>query len=490
LIMLLLLIASRFQSKIKSTIMSKKRTILFPLNQREAEMMILNRTCQCCLILGLVSFTAYGQSTNGSAYLIDLPTALRLAGAQNLDVQIARERLREADANRSSALEQFFPWLAPGVQYHRRDGLAQAVPAGTISSADFQSYSPGGTFAAQLVLGDAIYAALASKQLLRAADQAWQAQREDATLNAASGYFDLAKELALAESVGEAVRTSRDYQQQLHQAVAAGIAFKGDELRVQTQTERYQTGQRQARERQRVAAANLAQVLHLDASIELQPRDAGLNPVLLIQTNTPLDSLVQQAIQSRPELKEAAALASASRANRNAAVYGPLIPALGAQAFLGGLGGGPDHGPSTFGAAEDYLVSLNWRIGPGGLFDVGRVQAAKARLAVAELNNAKLKDAVVFQVVSNLTRVQSLSDQIELARRSLTSASETLRLTRERKQFGVGAVLEDIQAQQELTQARSDYITALAEFNKAQYGLSKAVGGTAGAVKPEPTAPK
>ena len=42
---------------------------------------------------------------------------------------------------------------------------------------------------------------------------------------------------------------------------------------------------------------------------------------------------------------------------------------------------------------------------------------------------------------------------------------------------GVGAVLEDIQAQQELTRARSDYLSAVAEFNKAQYGLAKAVGG-------------
>jgi len=38
-------------------------------------------------------------------------------------------------------------------------------------------------------------------------------------------------------------------------------------------------------------------------------------------------------------------------------------------------------------------------------------------------------------------------------------------------------VLEDIQAQQDLTQARSEYLTALAEYNKAQYGLNKAVGG-------------
>src|SRR2546430_16556978 len=52
---------------------------------------------------------------------------------------------------------------------------------------------------------------------------------------------------------------------------------------------------------------------------------------------------------------------------------------------------------------------------------------------------------------------------------------ETLRLTRERKRFGVGAVLEDLQAQQELARARSDHLSAVADFNKAQYGLSKAV---------------
>lgn len=45
----------------------------------------------------------------------DLPTALRVAGVHNLDVQIARQRLSEAQAGRQSALQTFFPWLAPGI---------------------------------------------------------------------------------------------------------------------------------------------------------------------------------------------------------------------------------------------------------------------------------------------------------------------------------------------------------------------------------------
>ena len=42
-------------------------------------------------------------------------------------------------------------------------------------------------------------------------------------------------------------------------------------------------------------------------------------------------------------------------------------------------------------------------------------------------------------------------------------------------------MLEDIQAQQALTQARADYVTAVAEYDKAQYLLNKAVGNPPGA---------
>ena len=428
-------------------------------------------------LLALSVGSVCAQPTNDASYPIDLPTALQLAGAQNLDIQLARERLREVQANRQSAVEQFFPWITAGAVYHRRDGVAQAVPAGTISDAHFQSYNPGGALTAQMDLGDAIYKSLAAKQLVKASDQALEAQRQDSTLSAAQGYFELAKAGALVDVNREALKTSSEYQQQLHAAVSSGIAFRGDELRVQTQTERYEITMRQALERQRVAAAELALILHLDSTVELVPRDTLLAPITLFETNAAMHTLVEQALRTRPELKQNQALVSAARAARNGAVYGPLIPSVGAQAFGGGLGGGPDGGPNNFGAEGDYLVGLSWRIGPGGLFDAGRVNAGKARLAAAQVSVTKLQDTITSQVVVSLARVQSLWAQIGLAQRNLATATETLRLTRERKQFGVGIVLEDIQAQQDLTQARSEYLTALAEYNKAQYALNKAVGG-------------
>jgi hypothetical protein len=104
--------------------------------------------------------------------------------------------------------------------------------------------------------------------------------------------------------------------------------------------------------------------------------------------------LIEQAFASRPELKQSHALIAAAHDSRDGAVYGPLIPSLGAQVFGGGLGGGPDGGPSHFGAEGDYLVGLSWRIGPGGLFDQGRVHASKARLAQAGLTDSKLHNMV------------------------------------------------------------------------------------------------
>ena len=426
-----------------------------------------------CLMSLLLPCTA-AETTN--VYPIDLPAALRLAGAQNLDIQIARQRLKEAEAERTSALERFFPWISAGVGYHRRDGVAQAVPSGVISDAHFQSYYPGVTLAAQVDLGDAIYKSLAAKQLVKASDQALETKRQDTILSAAQGYFELTRTKAVADVITNALRTSQEYQQQLHEAVGAGIAFKGDELRVETQTKGYQIALRQALEQQRVAAVELARILHLDARVELVPQDSGLTRLTLIEPGTTMDALVEKALQARPELKQNQALVSAARESKKGAVYGPLIPSVGAQVFGGGLGGGPDSGPSNFGAEGDYLVGLSWKIGPGGLFDAGRVRASKAQLAAFELGASKLQDDITSQVVAAWTRSQSLSDQIGLAEGNLASASETLRLTRERKQFGVGVVLEDIQAEQELERARSQYVSALAEFNKAQYGLSRAVG--------------
>ena len=67
-------------------------------------------------------------------------------------------------------------------------------------------------------------------------------------------------------------------------------------------------------------------------------------------------------------------------------------------------------------------------------------------------------------------------DVVVPAQRVFAAAEEGLRLAQVRKEFAVGMVLETIQAEQDLTRARLDYLKTVAEFNRAQYALSRATG--------------
>lgn len=218
-------------------------------------------------------------------YPIDLPTALRLAGARNLDVQIARQKLAEARANNEGATLEFFPWLNVGIAYRRHDGQIQSTE-GNIETVSKQSYAPGGALVSQLDLGDAIYSKLAAKQLEHAAGYSLQAQQQDSIAAAARDYFNLSFAQAAVGVAREALRISTNYEARVRTAADAGIAFKGDLLRVSVEAEHNRMTLRQAAEQQRVAAARLAQTLHLNPSMEFFAADASLTPLTLIDTNS------------------------------------------------------------------------------------------------------------------------------------------------------------------------------------------------------------
>ena len=406
---------------------------------------------------------------------INLPTVLRLAEARNLDIQIAREKLAEARAAHESSILQFLPSIAPGISYRRHDNLIQDV-AGNIIDVRKQSYAPGFNFTARVDVGDAIYKELASRQSWRAAAHGLQAQREDSILSAVLAYFDLVKAEATIDATRETQAIFKNYYEQIRRAVEAGLAFRGDELRVKVQTDRTELLLRRAGEQRRQAAARLAQALHLSQETDFHPDARELVPLNLISTDAPLEALIEEAVKSRAEIRQSASQLAATRAAKKGATVGPLIPSLGAQAYVGGLGGGPSGAPDRFGESEDLALFLSWRLGPGGLFDLGKIHASKARLAAAQLADQKLREDIGRQVVEGREHFQSLSDQISILRQTLAAATSAQQLSEQRKEFAVGAVLEDIQTQQELALARSDLAAAIADFNKAQYSLLKALG--------------
>jgi outer membrane protein TolC len=282
----------------------------------------------------------------------------------------------------------------------------------------------------------------------------------------------------------EAVRIAVDYGGQVKQAVDAGIAFKGDFFRAKAQVERNDLTRRQAREQQRIAAARLAQVLHISPTVNLLPEDGAPAPMTFADASRPLDALTAQALASRPEMEMSAEQLAAAISASAGAKWAPLVPTLRAEYFYGGLGGGVgDGGARQFDESHDYGIGLTWRIGPGGLFDPSRQHLADARQRGVGIERDKLRDEITRQVVEAHTRVRSLGDQLGYARKALEAAQQVLKLTGERKAFAVGEVLENVVAEQDLTRARLDYLAVVTEHNRAQFLLRRAVGAVAGSPK-------
>ncbi|MGH8257776.1 MAG: TolC family protein, partial [Steroidobacteraceae bacterium] len=387
---------------------------------------------------------------------IDLVTALRLAGINNLDLKIVRDAERQAKAANDAATLRFFPSLSIGELYARRTGADQQT-AGTMLEVDKQLYRRGASVGIALDVGDAIFGKLAARQLETAAAHTVEAQRNDVVLRAASAYFDLVSAAAEVDIARDALRISRQYQDQLERAVAIGITNKSEALRVSVQTQQAEITLRAAQAAQRGDSAELAVVLRLDPATVLVPRERVVVPATLVPLDTSMNALVAAAIAARPELAASAAAVSAAEHQQTAARYGPLIPSITAAATYGQTRGGADGLLSPYQATHDYAVGLSWRFGPGGLFDFSRTEAADARLDRQRLTDTKLRDSISQQVVVALSGAQAALDQMHLARHGVELAQQSLQLSMQRKEFGVYAVLEVIQAQQDLTRARSSY---------------------------------
>lgn len=415
-----------------------------------------------------------------AAQPINLAAAMRIAGADNLDIQLAQQKLAEAQANHRQALAQFFPYLTPGIGYKRHDGNIQNVE-GDILDIDKHSLTLGVNVVAQLELGDSIYKSMVARRLVTAAEFSAETQRQESVFQAVSAFLELVRASAATKVALESVSIADDYANQVKQAVEAGIGFKGDQFRTRAQAEKNRLLLRQAQEQRRIAAARLATVLRMSPTVDLRPEGGEPAPMGLIERGESLGSLVANALANRPELKQGGAEISAAEKARAGTIYGPLVPSLRAEYFYGGLGGGNDGGATDrFNDSQDFGIGLGWRVGPGGLGDFPRIEASTARLRAAELSGERQALEVKRQVVEAQTRVQSYGDQVESARKALAASEEALKLTRQRQQFGVGEVLENIQAEQDLTRARLDYLTVVTEYNRAQFALRRSVGGKAG----------
>jgi outer membrane protein TolC len=423
---------------------------------------------------------------------INLATALQLAGARPLDVQIAGRQVAAAAAGFDRARVLWLPNIVVGADYFAHTGPQQNF-AGDVVRSNRNTFMAG--FGPNVVFSfsDAVYAPLAARQDLRARQAVQQAAINDVSFQVADAYFtvqqargDLAGALLAEQMAADLTRRAT--------ALAAGLAPPAEENRAKVELARRRQAVITARERWRTAGAELGRLLRLDPILLLEPAEPAFLPVTVIDPTAPVDALVPIALNTRPELAGHEAVVQATLARLKQEKIRPLVPSLAVRSVstnpsgslgYGAFGGGRNDQLHDFAGRFDVDVQLLWEFQALGLGNRARVAERRAENEAAVLDLFRTQDRIAAEVVQAFAQGRAaaerlneaepaLREAIELAGRSLDGLGQTRRV-------GDAVVLvvrpqEAVAAVQALGQATTDFFAAVADYNRAQFRLYRALG--------------
>jgi outer membrane protein TolC len=440
---------------------------------------------------------------------IDLESALRLAGAENPELLLARSRVTEVVAERQLAVAQLLPNLNLGTNYnlHRgplqqangnilrvnRDALYYGLGAGAVGTGTVNI--PGLNYNANV--GEAWFGFLVSRQRIRIAEADATAARNDVLLRVCLVYLDLlrgdGRRAIAVKNRSEAAELAR---------LAAVFAEKGqgrqaDADRAMVELRRRDAELTQAEADVLTATARLAQLLNLDPSTRLKPIDGWVVPAPIVPDPVPLADLLAIALLQRPEL-------AARRSEVQTAIYElslakvlPFSPNVILGFSAGGFGGGSNlvsspegfvngsgqrqTGPrfGNFDGRSDLDVVVFWTFRNLGLGNIALARAADSRVQQMRYRELETLNSVRSEVVQAKARVDARFLQIDAAEKAVKAASAAYSedLTRITKGGpALGLPLEVVDSMRLLSRSRYEYLDAILSYNRAQFELWVALG--------------
>jgi outer membrane protein TolC len=424
---------------------------------------------------------------------INLPTALKLASAKPVDIELASERLRAAQSQLERANVLWLPNLYLGADWFYHDGGIQSSD-GSVNQNTHSAFLVGGGPTAVFAITDAIFSPLAARQIVKAREATMQATTNDIALQVAETYIQVQQargELAGAE---ETVRQADELVRRTEK-LAPGLVPEVEAVRSRTERSRQRQAVAAARGRWQTASAELARLLRLEPGVLLVPEEPPHLQAALVPPEMPLDNLIATAMANRPELTAQQAVVKASDRQVAQEKFRPLIPSVllrGAATNPTGIMsagyflGGPDSFLGNGSGRFDYDIEVLWELQNLGLGNLARVRERKSERNQAALQELKLQDTIAADVVkahalaeSAAQRAIEAQNELRDARESLEKNFEGMRQTRRLNGEIVLLVVrpaEVVAAIQALAQAYNDYFAAVADFNRAQFRLYHALG--------------
>lgn len=427
---------------------------------------------------------------------INLPTALKLANVRALDIAIASERLAVAVAQLEQAKVLWLPTVTLGGDYNRHDGKIQDIQGKILDvSRSSMMYGVGSGIGSAAVFNitDAIFTPLAACQIVasRAADQ--QAAANDVVVAVSDAYWNAQQARGELAGIQDTVRRTEDLVQRVSK-LAEGLIPPLELVRAEAELARRQETALRAQERWRIASADLMRVLWLNPTAQIEPLEPPHLRVTVVDPNCSVDDLIATALTYRPELASQQAQVQATLIQLRQEKLRPLIPSVLLRGWstpvtgtlgVGVFGGGSNSSMSNFGGREDIDLQVLWQFDNLGFGNVGRIHQRDAEVRVAKAELFRIQDRVATEVAQSYVRVTMALRRLEVAQRevqlAVDSAEKNLVGLSQTRRAGeliqlVVRPQEVVASIQALAQAYTDYYTAVADFNRAQFRLYRDIG--------------
>lgn len=406
---------------------------------------------------------------------LTLEQALEIAKQNNPEFQSALLRVKRSQAVLREAQAEWYPKVnINGVIENTRSASDQlAVEKGVAPPNTDEAVTQ---FTGQAEFRYSIFTSGRRSATVREAEERLRVDKLDVEakyqtlrLNTTLRYYDLQaadEQVRISKSAVENAQASLRDAQALEQA---GVGTRFDVLRSQVNLANAQQDVTNALSQQSIARRRLATLLSLPSNVNIVTAE----PVKIAGLwDAPLEPTIIQAFERRSELQQRLAERNIAQQRRRQALSakGPQVDFVATYDLL-------DQYNDDISVTDGYSIGVRASL---NLYDGGAAKAranqAKTDMAIAETNFASQRDQIRFEVEQFYSQLQSSQENVQTATLALEQAKEALRLARLRFQAGVGTQTDVISAENDLTRAEGNRITAILDYNRAFANLERAVG--------------
>ena len=429
---------------------------------------------------------------------ITFPALMRLANVQAWDIALAVQRFRIASAQLQGAKVLWLPNIIGGIDYVHHDGPYQNyVSGGSLTSTSFSSFYAGVAPLAIFPLTDAIFEPLAQRQTTRAQRANVQTATNDTLTSLAVTYFDVVEARADLAGIDDVVRRMRELTSKT-ESLAPDLIPDLEVARVKAALASAEEVREIARQRWRVAGAEAARVARLKPTVLVTPIESPQLRITLIPPERRPEELVLLAVQTRPEMTVNEALVQSARHRVHQEKARPFLPIFlvrgaGTQVpypmGFGVFGGGNGGTLTNYNVRSDFDLEAIWQAGNLGFGNVALINQRKEERELARVQALKVRDIIAKEVTQTWADLRAAHRRISLAdlelRQAIISADKNLQGLGETKRAAgnlrilVIRPLEVVVALQSLNQAYYNYFGTIADYNRSQFELYRALGNPA-----------